>query len=463
MKNETQKSTSPRRQDIYRAAQPSAENTTRPAAYQDEEDFGEVKAATYSRRRWKKYRWVAWLLVMIPIIYMAVQVFVLLTPRMRTETAIASAMTDAITAPGFVVMSSTPIAGTGGILYYTAPTGQRVSAGSEVALVFATEDAAAAQAELDSVNQELVLLADAQGTVAEGGDVELLKKQLHSGVYDLLGEMEGGDYSGIATPCDEITLASNKIQIAVGDAVDFESRIAMLNEQKTSLEAVAVPTGSITAEQTGYFVPSGKSDRVMSAYDTVAEYTPAQLQTALEAEADYYGAEVVGHIVTDYKWRYFAMVPARDADKFTVGAKLDIAFADLGEETFPVTVQAVTVDEGLGAAKVELLCEYINPELLELRNESAQIIFSTQKGLRISKDALRLVDVADEDGTMTTYKGVYVKFGNMVYFRKVEILLEDEHYMLVSATYQSGVNEVEMYDDVVVDAGGVELYDKKIL
>ena len=90
----------------------------------------------------------------------------------------------------------------------------------------------------------------------------------------------------------------------------------------------------------------------------------------------------------------------------------------------------------------------------ELRQETAQIIFNTQKGLRLEKEALRVIEGK---------QCVYVKFANQVFLRPVKVLLEDENHVLLSAEEEEGVNEVEMYDVVVVEAGGVELYDKKIL
>ena len=129
----------------------------------------------------------------------------------------------------------------------------------------------------------------------------------------------------------------------------------------------------------------------------------------------------------------------------------------------PVIVESVEVDEAEGLAKVVLYCEYTSADTLRLRTEQARVVFDVKKGLLLEKSALRLVDEVDDAGNAVTYKGVYVKFGNMVYFRKVHILVENDFYMLVPGDTEAGVNEVEMYDEVVTDAGGVDLYDQKIL
>lgn len=416
------------------------------------------------RRLWKKYRWLLWLLLMLPFVYLAVQVFIILAPRMRYETVFAGSMTDALSVKGQVVLESVPVEAVGGIPYYTVPVGQRVAVGGEVATVFSTEQELVIMDRLQAIDQELALLEEAQHTVAEGGDLQGLLDAMQAGIYDMLGTVETGNYGSIEGPVQAATLAANKMQIATGQVESFQPRIDQLNALKAEYEQHLQPIGAIFAPETGYFVPSGQKDAVQRDLETVSAYTPQELQRVLEQPPSYYGDNVAGHIITDYKWRFFAVVTAKQAEKFVVGSKgLQLVFPDAGDAGMPVTVERVEVDEAAGIATVELMGEYVSPEILQLRVENAQVVFGEMKGIRVPKTAMRLVDIENEDGMMLTYKGVYVKFDNMVYFKKIDVLIEDEFYMIVPATVTPGVNEVEMYDEVVVDTGGVELHDRKIL
>ncbi len=404
-------------------------------------------------KTWRRLRWLLWLVLLIPLAYVVVQVAVILAPRMRTAAVLQEVMTDSLSVQGFVSLESVPVYG-GGVMYYTVPAGQRVSAGGEVALVYGSQAGAEARAALEKVDAELALLESAQGTVAEGGDVDVFLRQMESGLTDYLQVLETGHYGNINASKDEIALAANRMQVATGEAVDFTARIAALAEQKAALEAAATASGTLTAPQTGYFVPSGKQDRLPKAYDELAGLNAQQLQQAMEEPASYYAEAVAGHVITDYQWRFFTVVPLKEAEKFTPGKKLEITFPDVSAETMPVRVEEVQPDEAAGLAKVELSCEYVSPEILHLRLAKAQVIFSTEKGLRIEKKALRVI----EGQTC-----VYVKFGNQVYLRRVEVLVDGDPYFLIPNVYEAGVNEVRMYDEVVVEAGGMELYDKKIL
>lgn len=417
------------------------------------------------RRRWKKLRWLLWLLFMLPVGYFVVQLFIILAPRMRTEVVMMGTMTDSVQVTGQVVFNSTPVYGQAGHLYYTVPAGQRVAAGAEVAYVFSSEAGVEAMDALSRLEEEIAQLEEAAATHADGGDLDSLLNQLQTGLYGMLQAIDTGDYAGIEDPARQMALAANKIQVATGQQSSFQGRIQTLVQQQAYYRQQAVSEGAVVVEEGGYFAVSGKLDRIPLELETLLEMEPTQLQRALQAAPRYYSEDVVGHLVADYKWHFFCTVEARLASRFMVGDKsLRLSFPDHEGLEVPVTVEAVTVDEQENLATIQLYCDYIgDAQVLGLRVEKANIIFGEVKGIRIDKNALRLVDVPQADGSVQTLRGVYVQVANMVYFRRVNILVEDELYMLVPSTTTKGVNEVELYDTVVVDGGGVELYDRKIL
>lgn len=400
------------------------------------------------------FRW-ALLLLLVPAVYIGIQLFIIYMPSMQYQTAIPYSMMDSITVQGFVVMQNESVAGGGeGTLYYTTPVGERVVTGAVVAERYTDEGAAAAKEGVERLNTELNQLDAARKILAEGGDVESLSKQKLAGVYELLNELDLQNYTGLDSSKAGIMLAANKMAVVTGETIDFDGKIAGLTAQKESLQAQATVLGSVTAPASGYFVVSPKYDRVLMDYEPLKNSTPTELQTMLAQDPVYYPQDVIGHIIKDYQWHFFALVPSSQEGKFTPGGKLSLSFSEYDDTVLPVTVQTVTTDDAAGITKVELLCEYINPQVLEMRCEKAEIIFKEEKGLRVDKNALRIVNGEN---------GVYIKYGNMVYFRRIKILQEDEHYLLVSDVKEDGVSELQRYDEVIVDAGGKVLEDEKIL
>ena len=180
--------------------------------------------------------------------------------------------------------------------------------------------------------------------------------------------------------------------------------------------------------------------------------TPAQLSDALAQPAQSNGAGTVGKLILDYRWYYYGLVSARQAQKFREGARVELSFPNVSSEKLPATVVSVSVDEAGDMAKVALLCDHINDAVVTLEHEKAEITFATYDGIRIDKEALHIVEGQN---------CVYVQFGNVLYKRNVSILFEDSDYFLVPFDYEKGVNEVRLYDRVVVR--GSDLHDEKIL
>ena len=91
--------------------------------------------------------------------------------------------------------------------------------------------------------------------------------------------------------------------------------------------------------------------------------------------------------------------------------------------------------------------------MLGLSLEEAKIYFESYEGLRVDADALHIVDGE---------KGVYVKYGNLARWRKIQIVYQNEEYMLVAEDGKVGTdNELRMFDEVIVE--GTDLRDGKIL
>ena len=133
----------------------------------------------------------------------------------------------------------------------------------------------------------------------------------------------------------------------------------------------------------------------------------------------------------------------------------------------------VTIDEATGLARFVITCEIINGDVLRLNRASAQIIVDETTGLRVPIDAIHYLK---EDGTESETQGenyipgVYVKYGNLARFCKIDPvdndhpLVTDGEYRIVmpsSSDKTKTVSEVRLYDEIIVS--GQNLYDGKLL
>ena len=95
--------------------------------------------------------------------------------------------------------------------------------------------------------------------------------------------------------------------------------------------------------------------------------------------------------------------------------------------------------------------ERLNPTVSLLRNEDVTIKFYNYNGIRVRRSSLRLID-----GEV----GVFIKYGDTVKFRKLDIIYETDDYIISDIT-DGKDNYLKLYDEVIIS--GKDLYvDKKL-
>ena len=118
-----------------------------------------------------------------------------------------------------------------------------------------------------------------------------------------------------------------------------------------------------------------------------------------------------------------------------------------------------------------LSCEVINGDVLRLNKANAQIIVGESTGLRIPASAVHYLkdDGSEAEGQGENYiPGVYVKYGNLARFCKIDpvdadhpLISEDDYILVLPKGTDGSVSQVRLYDEIIVS--GQNLYDGKLL
>lgn len=396
------------------------------------------------------------LVLLLPILYVGVQAFSIFSNSYQTQTAVEYTMSDSIICSGALGMTETEIAyDGGGVIGYVASNGERVKAGDAVAEVFATELDAQNSQYAKRLQKEIDVLTKASGATSST-DVELLVKQKYSNAYDALDVLQSNNMSGLNDKKLALQLAIDKAAAATFDNIDFTARIQQLTSQQQA--AQAVQSQYIASPVTGYFVAGEDSTKRLYTTDQLMAMSPVDFAAAVSEETPANDALVAGKIISDYRWYYLASVDLATAAKFDNymqnGYSVDLSFPDVSEKIIPATVENVVTDEENNLAVITLACDYINSSIIALEHAPATITFNTYTGIRVSKAARRIVDGVT---------GVYIKYGNVAYFRPIEILYEDANYILVPTSYTvaEGQKTLKIFDEVII--GGINLSNGKLL
>ena len=114
-------------------------------------------------------------------------------------------------------------------------------------------------------------------------------------------------------------------------------------------------------------------------------------------------------------------------------------------------IESVNVTEGSDILTVVLRSNIMNEEIAALRIEPVKIRINSVEGIAVDRMALRTVDGE---------KGVYVKEGNLVNFKKVNIIYSDSNIVLSKAQPLDN-SYLAVYDEMILE--GTDLYDGKLL
>jgi len=412
--------------------------------------------------------------LLLAAIYVVYQAAHILFPQNVYETALPAVISDTVEADGVLLFDESYVAGSGN-LGYLAADGERVSAGTAVAEVYSNASQASLRLQLNQLNDQIDLLQKSQNTSAL--QLDTLLKERSSALYDLLDTLDDSDYEAVDDDANAYLLAQNKLWIATGDSANFTDQVTALTQQAQSVQAQLGNPTQITAPQTGYFVRASSSGRLNAGADDILAQDPVQLKAYLDSNPTLPLDGCAGKIVSGFTWRYVGVCSAEQGQKLLgqngkpLSSSVQIRFPGQTDRSFKATVSEVTIDEEQGLARFVLTCNVINGDVLCLNHAAARISVGESTGLRIPASAVHYLK---EDGTEAETQGenyipgVYVKYGNIARFCKIDPvdndhpLVTDGDYILVLPKGTDGsVSQVRLYDEIIVS--GQNLYDGKLL
>ncbi len=385
------------------------------------------------------------LLLILAAVYIIVQLYAILGRTYRTETAIAYTMEDTLELPGIAMFDSAGVPGSGS-LGYLVEDGERVTEGTVLAEVYTDPAQGARREELDRLDRQIDLLTKSENSV--GSDLTLLTTQTQNALYDLLDQLDTAAYTGMRDAIDEFLLAQNRLQVSTGQSGGFDATIAALQAERDAAAAALQGLAEITADRNGYFISTAAAQPLALSEEELKNDTPAALSARLQQPLETTGADWAGRIVTGFSWRFYGVCTLAQADRFDGVTRVQIRVPGKQDEALDATVVEVLPDEESGLAKVTLECNTINANVLHFAQEEAEIVLATYEGIRVNKEALHIVDGE---------RGVYVKYGSLQRFRRIEIEFEDESYLLLPADGAVGeASEVRLYDEIIVEGPNLQ-------
>lgn len=387
------------------------------------------------------------------------EIYSLSTPKVKTQTAIAATHKDSISTKMFAVRDESLISGSSvsGTLVSVVDDGERVAGGQAIAAAFANDAAAADYVELERLKDELKRyenLNSQQNLMTL--DVSKINSDADLLFYDMLDTVKSGELGALNDAAERFSDKLTAKQILVNGNIDFSEQIASLTSRIQNLKSGMGNISYIKADDTGYYVSSADGYEGILDFSKITQLKSSDVKAALSAKPASVSSDNIGKLIHGYNWYFVCVVSLSDTLKLDTGDSVNLLCDNVSRGYISATVHHKG-EEDNGEVVLVFVSNIMDEDISRLRIEDVQIVVSETDGLRVSKDAVRVVDGV---------QGVYVLTGNIVTFKRLDVIYTGDDYVISKKIYDTvkddnNIPYVKLYDEVIVE--GKDLSDGKII
>ena len=368
-------------------------------------------------------------------------------------------------AQGYIFRQESPVSRMqGGTVSYNVSDGERVSMGMSVATLYESGGDRQLTSRLVEIDRRIELLerSNIRDNVSVS-DTKSEDEKIRNYLETVIKSKRDSNLAAISNLSGDLLVSLNRRELIVTSRTSYDAEIAALRSERASVSsALSGKSSEIYVGSSGYFYYWCDGYERAFSPELLTDITPSSLEALVSSAPD--STVYVGKNVTDQKW-YIAIVLERtELGKYTPGEYYKIAFRDYSDVTVSMRLDRINVaaEEGVLVFSTNDMPRNFAFE----RSQSVSIITETHDGLRFPASALRLIDGVE---------GVYVLYGNTVFFRAAEVIARENGYVYVSADTEQYVavegdadgagrvvwQSVSLYDEVII--GGTGLYHGMIV
>lgn len=351
-------------------------------------------------------------------------------------------------ASGFVVREEELLYSQYGTTVLNCAEGAHVAANDTVATGYRSEDAKTRQTRIDELSGQIEQLQYAWSAVSSVYDQAALDADIAGDLAQLSRYLALRDMNSVSDLSPELKGLILRRTGSDSDSGSLQARISTLQAELETLEAQSAgDTSAILAGKAGTFSAAVDGYESVLTPERLMEMTVAEFESVQPDETD---ANAIGRLITSATWYYACVVPASELSGVEEGDRATLTFAR--DYYQPVTMRVARLGGNeAGSRLLVLSSDWALQNVTLLRQQSAEIVFTSYSGLRVPKSAVRV-----ENGQT----GVYILEGTLAKWKPITILHDTgESYVVTLDT--SSTNNLWPGDELIINAKN--LYDGKVV
>ncbi len=376
-------------------------------------------------------------------------------------------LNDSIQTDGLIIRQEQVLSGGQGIVDVTRGEGEQVGIGQTVALIYRDDQARQSQEQQEALRLEITQLQYALGQGEDVSSAAKLNDDILNAMVSLRVASTQQDFSDLEDQVLEVKGKVLRREYTYSDELSTDSLATRLQELQTQYQTLRNQSYSaitqVTAPVSGTFSTLVDGYEGLINLESAINLTPQAL-TDLMNQTPTGDSTAVGKLISSNRWYFAAVVTQEEGERLEQAGSLTLRFAGDFTKEVSMTVEKVNQDDQ-GQAVVILSSDRYLEQTTLLRRETAELIFNSRTGLRVPKNALRMVTTTSEDEetgetTETNTLGVYVVTAGRAEFKPVTILTEGDDFYVVQSV-RTDKKALRAGDEVIVEATG--LYDGQLL
>lgn len=371
-------------------------------------------------------------------------------------------MPDSVKADGILLREEHVLPLATGLFDVLRREGEQVGVGQIVGREYRDASSMQEQSQLETKIEEAEILEYALGDKVDVVTVTKMDEDIVSALSTLRSAVTTGNYNQL-----ESQIASVKGNILRRDYIFGSPLVAkslqdryqyLVFENQTLAQNTVGSVSNITTPVSGSFSILVDGLEHLSA-DLVMDYSVTEFYDLIKQGAPV-ATEGTGKIITNDVWHFLAVVPWENASEMRVGTAVTVRFSGDFTQDITMTVEEVGEEDGDSALVLLSTNRFLEQTTL-LRIQSAELVYESHSGLRIPKEAMRMVTYTNsETGETRDEYGVYVVSAGYAEFKPAVILAEGNDFYVVQAKSNAS-DALKAGNEVIVNAVG--LYDGKLL
>lgn len=372
------------------------------------------------------------------------QIYLTVLTDSQTEDAVLFTTRESLSFTGVIVRDEALVytSYTGeGILNYSVDDGSRLSKKSSIASIYKSYDQIYNRYKIDLLKAEREVLQKAQdrGTT-DYAQPEFISSQISEQYKAILSDIKTMDYSDINSKKLNLLKLMCILNVSSNVESDYSARIESLSQKIKELEmSLVAPEAVISANESGYFTSVIDGYESDINIDKIENATPEKINEIIAnpVKEGAHNSNAIGKVFSDYTWKMVGVI--NTDDRYFVNREFQLILTSLGR-TYTARVESITPTGNGNEAVIVLSCDEMDATIAASRVADVEILFGDYTGIRVPRSAIRFID---------GIKGVYIKEGEKMLFKPLDVIYEGDDYVLSNQNADNGF--LQLYDRVLLD------------